>query len=60
MIRHIFSPESGVGVFPIISLIIFLLIFAGVMYWVVTMKKPFIEKMSSLPLDSDNISQKGK
>jgi len=46
--------SSGAGGLQIAVMIFFLLIFIGVLVWMVRMKKPFIEKMEKLPLDDSN------
>jgi len=46
--------SSGAGGLQIAVMIFFLLIFIGVLVWMVRMKKPFIEKMEKLPLDESN------
>jgi len=46
--------SSGAGGLQIAVMIFFLLIFVGVLIWMVRMKKSFIEKMEKLPLDESN------
>ena len=42
---------GGVEIFPIISLLIFFVLFSAVTYLVLTSKKEYIEEMKNLPLD---------
>ncbi|MFB9057487.1 CcoQ/FixQ family Cbb3-type cytochrome c oxidase assembly chaperone [Mariniflexile ostreae] len=45
---------AGIEIYPIISLLIFFLFFAGLFWWVFTAKKEYINKVSNLPLDNEN------
>lgn len=44
---------SGVSIFPIISLLIFVVFFAGVLLWVFFMDKNKINYIAHLPLSDD-------
>ncbi len=57
MIRHVLESINGIGIFPIISLIVFVLIFAGVTVWVVTMPKRKVRYMAKLPLKDDSVTK---
>jgi cbb3-type cytochrome oxidase subunit 3 len=48
---------EGVGIYPMISLLIFFIFFAVLFFWVLKAKKEYIEKVSRLPLDNDNQDQ---
>jgi hypothetical protein len=45
---------AGVEIFPIISLIIFFTLFAGVAYLVLTADKKYIDEMKQMPLDEND------
>jgi cytochrome c oxidase cbb3-type subunit IV len=45
---------DGVSVFPIIGLILFFLIFIGVVIWAFKADKNYIKKMENIPLDNSN------
>ena len=47
---------EGVEIYPIISLLIFFLFFAGLFFWVFTAKKEHITKVSNIPLEDDTIN----
>ncbi len=54
MLRYIkehLATIDGVAIFPIVSLSIFFLFFAGLLWWILTMKKDYIKINSELPLD---------
>jgi cytochrome c oxidase cbb3-type subunit 3 len=47
----ILQEISGIGIYPMISLIVFVLFFSAVLFYVVRMKKDDADKMSQLPLN---------
>lgn len=51
MFQYLFDSISGVEVFPIISLFLFIIVFLGIVYWAVRADKKYIKKMEELPLD---------
>jgi cytochrome c oxidase cbb3-type subunit 3 len=40
---------TGVGVFPLISLFIFFVFFAGLLLWITTADKKYINTMKNIP-----------
>lgn len=54
MFKNIFNAMSGIEVYGIISMILFFLIFLGVIYWSIKVDKKYLNKMKQLPLDSSN------
>lgn len=53
MIKEILNSIRGVEMFPIISMVIFIAIFALVIYWVIRRDKSYITKMKNLPLENN-------
>ena len=53
MYKTIMESISGVGIFPVISLLIFFGVFLGMLFWVWKMDKHHINHMGHLPLESD-------
>ena len=53
MIRNVLQDIGGIGIYGIISMVLFLLVFLGVLIWVLRLKRPYIDEMSNLPLDSN-------
>ncbi|WP_317045441.1 cbb3-type cytochrome c oxidase subunit 3 [Algoriphagus ratkowskyi] len=45
---------ENVEIFPIISLIIFILFFIGITIWAMRASKEYVDHMSALPMDDDN------
>lgn len=48
------SSIDGVSIFPIISLILFFVIFSGVLFWVLKKDKSYMENLASMPLQENN------
>jgi cbb3-type cytochrome oxidase subunit 3 len=45
---------GGVEIYPIISLLIFFILFSAMVYLVMTSKKEYIDEMKNLPLDDND------
>lgn len=45
---------DGVGIYPLISLLIFFIFFVALFWWVMTAKKEYINKVSNLPLEKED------
>ncbi|MCJ7758705.1 MAG: CcoQ/FixQ family Cbb3-type cytochrome c oxidase assembly chaperone [Gillisia sp.] len=48
------SSIEGVEIYPIISLLIFFIFFALLIYWVITAKKEYVDEVSKIPFESNN------
>lgn len=57
MFKHYFEGIPYIEVGPVLALIIFLLFSVGLLYWVFTADKSYIDEMSDLPLDDDEITK---
>lgn len=55
MFRNYLETITGIGIYPLISFIIFFLFFLGVSWYVFTAKKEFIDEMKNYPLRNDNL-----
>lgn len=53
MYKEILQSIEGVSIYPIISLIVFVLFFAIILIWMLRVDKNYIKKMESLPLEKD-------
>jgi cbb3-type cytochrome oxidase subunit 3 len=47
---------SDIGVFGMIAMIFFILIFIGVIVWTIRADKNYLKKMKNMPLDSSNVN----
>jgi len=52
-IKHHLDTIQGVEIYPIISLVLFFLVFTTMLLFVLKMPKTNIEELSNLPLDND-------
>lgn len=50
-LRHYFEEISGIEIYPLISLLIFTLFFAGLLLYVFKMKKSHVALVSAYPLE---------
>jgi len=53
-IKHYFDNIGGIEIYPIISLLLFFLVFTVMLIIVLKMPKNTIKSHSSIPLDSKN------
>ena len=51
MYKEILNSVEGISVYPIISLIVFVLFFAIILIWMFKVDKTYIKKMENLPLE---------
>jgi cytochrome c oxidase cbb3-type subunit IV len=54
MFKHYFERIIGIEVYPIISLLLFVLFFLGLLIWVFKADKKYIHEMSNVPLNGSN------
>lgn len=52
-IKEHMSTIDGIEIYPLISLVIFVLFFCGLIWWVVSADKTHIKQMSNYPLNDD-------
>ena len=51
MIQKVLSGIGGIGVYGVISIVLFFAVFVGVLVWAMGLRRPYIEHMSQLPLE---------
>ncbi len=56
-ISHNFDGMDGIEIYPIISLLLFFIVFVTMLIIVIKMPKNRIEEISQLPLDNDTNSK---
>lgn len=54
MLSRIYPGAEGYQFFQGLSLILFFLVFVGVIVLIITMKKDYINKMSNMPLEIED------
>ncbi|HEX4946522.1 MAG TPA: CcoQ/FixQ family Cbb3-type cytochrome c oxidase assembly chaperone [Blastocatellia bacterium] len=57
MYKNVLQTIEGIGIFPIISMLIFLAVFLAAIIWFFKADKEHLQHMAELPLESNN---KGK
>ncbi len=60
MFKHYFEQIQNIGVFPVISLLIFFSFFVILLVWLTRLDKKHISDMRHLPLEVDAPIQPGK
>ena len=53
MIRSVLEQIGGVGVYGIISMLLFMGVFTGVLLWILRLRPAHIDEMKNLPLTND-------
>ncbi|MEJ2614752.1 MAG: cbb3-type cytochrome c oxidase subunit 3 [Ignavibacteriaceae bacterium] len=53
MYKEVLQSIEGIGIYPIISMIVFVIFFVIVLIWYFKADKKYLNKMSNLPLDDD-------
>ena len=54
MIRNYLQSIEGVEIYPLISLVVFVLFFVIMFIWMLKIDKNYIKEMEKLPLDLEN------
>ena len=53
MIQNVLTEIGGVGIYGVISICLFFLVFGGALIWALLLRKPFLNAMGSMPLRDD-------
>jgi len=48
------SSIDGVSIFPIIGLVLFFVMFSGILFWVLKKDKSYMDNLASIPLQDNN------
>ncbi len=51
MFKHYFERIQNIEIWPVISLVLFFVFFIGMLVWIFTLDKKYIDKMKGLPLE---------
>jgi cytochrome c oxidase cbb3-type subunit 3 len=57
MYQEVLRSVEGVGIFPTISLVVFIIVFALVVVYAAWLDRAGVEKMAGLPLDNEEDAQ---
>jgi cbb3-type cytochrome oxidase subunit 3 len=58
MYKNVLQSIDNIAIWPVISFIIFFLFFLGLLWWVFTADKGFVEKMRNMPLEKNLLKEK--
>ena len=53
MMRNVLSSAADLGIYPVIGLALFFIVFVGALVWTFSLSKGHVEAMGRLPLDND-------
>ena len=54
MVENVLNQIGGVGMYGVISVCLFFAAFIGVLVWTIRLKKPYLNAMRELPLESSS------
>jgi cbb3-type cytochrome oxidase subunit 3 len=54
MIQKVLSSIGGVGNYGVIAVVLFVVVFLGVLVWAFGLRRSYLDRMSHLPLESDH------
>ena len=60
MYKELLQSIEGIEIYPLISLFIFLALFAGITVWILKLDKKYVKEMETLPLDDGTKSENTK
>ncbi|EAZ80727.1 hypothetical protein [Algoriphagus machipongonensis] len=58
MYKEVLRSIENIEIYPVISLLIFVIFFVIMFIWVLTVPKNYIDHMKSLPMEEDEITKK--
>lgn len=54
MFSNYLSSIEDVSIFPIIGLVLFFLVFMGILFWVIKKDKHYMEKLANIPFQEND------
>ena len=60
MYKQILESIDGIGIYPIVTLIMFFVFFIVMILWLFNMDKTYLKNMAKMPLDQNEVSKKFK
>jgi len=54
MIKNVLTNIGGIGLYGVVSIIIFVAVFTAVFLWMLSLKKTYCQTMQALPLEDEN------
>jgi len=53
VIHNVLTDIGGIGLYGLVSMLLFFAVFLGMLAWATRLKKPYLRAMGALPLDPD-------
>lgn len=53
MVKNVLQEIGGIGIYALISLLLFFAVFTGALLWAAIQRKSVCARMSALPLEKD-------
>jgi hypothetical protein len=60
MYKEILRAIAGIEVYPILSLVLFVAVFAAVLVWVARLDRAHLSRFAALPLEEDEAHEEGE
>jgi len=60
MIQNVLREMGGIGIYGVISVCLFVVVFGVALLWALRLKKPFLKSMGALPLQDENAADEMK
>jgi hypothetical protein len=60
MYKNVLQSIDHIAIWPVVSFVIFFLFFICLLWWVFSVDKNFIRKMSELPIENDSMNSTPK
>ena len=60
MIQNVLKEIGGIGIYGVISICLFFLVFSGALIWACLQKKSFLKSMAALPLQDGESARVNK
>jgi cbb3-type cytochrome oxidase subunit 3 len=57
MYKNVLQGIDNIAIWPVISFIIFFVFFIGLLWWVFTRDKKFIDEMSAMPINESAVEE---
>ncbi|HEU5125418.1 MAG TPA: hypothetical protein VFW05_15305 [Verrucomicrobiae bacterium] len=54
MVKNVLTHIGGIGLYGVVSIILFVSVFTAVLIWLLMVKKPYCQAMQALPLEDEN------
>ncbi len=55
--RQFLENQTGLSIYPMLSLVIFLIFFTGVLMWALLVDKRYLDAMGQMPLDTSDTTE---